>query len=1293
MHSLPPTKPHRRHAVLAPRSDRERAALGRHRKWRRRWLAVKAVVAVLVLLAGAAIYLQSGHALQHLFLPWASRALGTSVTAQDGSAWLGRLGGAGSLGGSVELQGLEVLGSDGQPALTARSARLRVPLASLLGRGVPVIEYLKLESPTLSLRVDAAGKSNWSFLGGGAKRQGVAGAPTRPPKWPMSAIRVDHFALAGLTAQYENANGLRAVVEDVNLMFGPFAPGENGDFDLNGKFRLERADAGIRAEGLLGASGYLRQAPDGERLDDGASIRLAFRPSGASDDAATSGTSAAQGFLLAGPIEGSVGADGSIRQRLELATQGTQATQAIKTPATTAQAAQATSGTLLAMLDWNPAANKRSLDIQASIGSPDLLNPLLALLAPVQLADGTLEARVQAQGSGEAFDLTTSLRADRVSFASPDGGPPTPPLSIRVDQAGDWRAAGGMARQARSGLARLRRLSVAVARQAGAPPVLEASLDRSPLFLALGDAPALATGAAARVRIEARALPVAMLRPWLTLAGVADGGGLTTGTLNGQGDLSVADSGQSMRLEGSLRAVGVEHQALPGVAFAATDELRAELDRLKQLKIEKATLAVALEGRQVAEAELDGALTLGGTAAERSGQARARLSMPGLTTTLRRLGILKADEKARGAQSGDQKQKEEQGKAASTDAFSMDQTLRLNGSDGSNGSILAEGQAHWDGISAGASPDGKPARPLAASAVDRLRIGLGDGALRIDQLRATIEQPAPARPGTIELQGRWTPGADETQGGQRQIHCVARGVDLGAWARRFHGGATINEAIDDAKAWPSITLDADQSIERREDGALRLEGHAQVSLPASLSAMPVSSDAATSAPARVLAIKNTLDVRQDRIERLTIEATSKGNGAGKGKDADQDRFSLEGSGEIGEVLKLSLTANVERLKVEPYLAAARLLTGLGAASFPASPGAKSQAAVATVAQGPSPSISTDDAPPSPLPLLLDVQWNVGKALWRGLDLADAAGSARLEKGYLQARLDRGKLAGGPAVGQFSVDLARRRPRWAARLGLRQADAARVFDAVVPNQAGLLTGVGSLEAQATGQGPARDAEAHGVFEVKDGRINDADLAERLSALTGSDAFRDLRFDALGGAVDLADGVGKLKDGRLVAPDKKLAATGTFDVNGGWRLSLAPSVAAKALGKGAKAQRFASLAADKDGWVRLPLKIEIESAGKTRTTRAEPDLAATANALGLSEEEAAKIDQAVRGALGGLVEKRLGAKEDASTTATQKNKSPAKRDKDKAAAKNKKKKDREKALNAAIGILGEALENRK
>jgi hypothetical protein len=438
--------------------------------------------------------------------------------------------------------------------------------------------------------------------------------------------------------------------------------------------------------------------------------------------------------------------------------------------------------------------------------------------------------------------------------------------------------------------------------------------------------------------------------------------------------------------------------------------------------------------------------------------------------------------------------------------------------------------------------------------------------------------------------------------------------------------------------------------------------------------MPSSADAATSAPGRVLDIKDSLRVQQNRVERLTIEATGKseGKGTGKGAGADEDRFSIEGSGEIGEITRLTLNADIKSLNVEPYLAAAGLLASMTAgmpSSTQSGPPSPTPTPRLTQMPGSANPAYPFSAPPAPLPLALDVKWNVGKALWRGLDLADAAGSTRLEKGYVQARLDRGKLAGGPIVGEYSVDLARRRPRWATQIHLRQADAARVLDAVVPKLAGKLTGVGSLDAQATGQGPARDAEAHGVFEVKNGLVNDAKLAERLSALTGSEAFQDLRFDELSGGVDLADGAGTLKDGRLVAPDKKLAATGAFDLDGAWRLSLEPSVTAKALGKG-KAQRLVALAADQDGWVRLPVKIEIEGTNKTQTTRAEPDLKAAANVLGLDDAEAAKIDQAVRGVLGGLAERRLKAQEDASTTTTRKSKSSAKRDKNKATAKNKK-----------------------
>ncbi|MCW5695187.1 MAG: AsmA family protein [Bauldia sp.] len=129
---------------------------------------------------------------------------------------------------SITLEGVRILDASNRPFITMERLTGTVRLLPLLIGRVEVGAF-DLESPTIALRVDAAGRSNWAPLGAVGDRVAAAEGPAPAPALPyappnpqtlvlpVDEVRLGQFNIRDGTITYEAPDVGMAEITDVDL--------------------------------------------------------------------------------------------------------------------------------------------------------------------------------------------------------------------------------------------------------------------------------------------------------------------------------------------------------------------------------------------------------------------------------------------------------------------------------------------------------------------------------------------------------------------------------------------------------------------------------------------------------------------------------------------------------------------------------------------------------------------------------------------------------------------------------------------------------------------------------------------------------------------------------------------------------------------------------------------------------------------------------------------------------------------------------------------------------------------
>ncbi len=513
-----------------PASDR---SPGRRMRW-----AVGVGLVGVAAAAGLGVLVQSPLGFQRLAAPLAARALGADLTA----TW-GRVG----LDGSLRARGLSLHAPAWGLSAEIGEVELRVDPRSLFGGATPRIRRAMLRDAHV----------RW---GDGAESESASEAPLDL----ALPVFVDALVWDGGSLVVGGEENTSLSLHGVRLGMRDLAPGAKGVVFAIANAQIAPDRARSAADGVLRLDLAVPVETSGAWSWDGtAAARVrALHPDAVIGDvvAFTVGTS---GAVALGP---------TLDVRLKLAASQDD------TPLGVVDA----HGGYVGGVDGGV-----TLDLGLHDLGPAFINPLLAVAAPVQLARGRVEGRIEARTEAGEVAYTAALDGEDVVLTPTDGGASPAPVRLTLRQRGAVAWSGERLQVAEAHLAvddaRRRLVTAGLAE----PLVLTFGANR-------GDAPT------ARVTVEIDDVPLSTLRPWVALSGSDALGGLDKGNLAAAWLATVEAEGERVRITGGWSLVNATTPGPDGRGpFGVRHDLDLSFVDFERLTVEPKTAHVTLAGREL----------------------------------------------------------------------------------------------------------------------------------------------------------------------------------------------------------------------------------------------------------------------------------------------------------------------------------------------------------------------------------------------------------------------------------------------------------------------------------------------------------------------------------------------------------------------------------------------------------------------------------------------------------------------------------------------------------------------
>ncbi|MBW2258207.1 MAG: hypothetical protein JRI25_26905, partial [Deltaproteobacteria bacterium] len=349
-----------------------------------------------------------------------------------------------------------------------------------------------------------------------------------------------------------------------------------------------------------------------------------------------------------------------------------------------------------------------------------------------------------------------------------------------------------------------------------------------------------------------------------------------------------------------------------------------------------------------------------------------------------------------------------------------------------------------------------------------------------------------------------------------------------------------------------LPMDAELVLAREEGAAAwTLEGTEKLG--------PLQVEDARSGSA-TLEIVFTSSLKDGSAEGLVLDLTSSAKGQTDG------RIHLEGAVRFADTLSATLAGTATGFDASPYLDAY-----LGVEE------------------------TTDDAPFDLLPYVsweapadLDVQVDLERVVVHGFEIGSEAGN-------LTVALDAPGFGGGTATGFLTRTATGRTPGLEWVFEAQGTDVGGLLKASQQGMASYVVGRGDITSRGKGRGSGRalatNLKGKLTFNVADGRFGETELLAFIARETRISSFDQMRFDAFDGEVNIRKGVVHLRQGTVLDPESKLAATGRLLEDGtqDWRIN--PRVVEQ-LFAGIASGLGASTRMGEDGYISLPFDITVK-----------------------------------------------------------------------------------------------------
>lgn len=1097
---------------------------GAGRRWLRR-MGIALVIVIVIVLA-AAIYFQSTHAIQHVYLPMAGRTLGGELSAE---------GGALNLAGRLQLDNPVLLSPAGEQVFSAERVLVDLVPSSLFRGGLPHFEEIRLLAPRIALNVNEQGQTNWDFL---FKKEEEK--PESPRPFPSLWIRT--LNLSDFVLNYQNdAEGVTGAIEDADLLVENLQPGQTGQYELALKGNMKRPAAGIEERLDLNTTGTLRQGSAGLELEWDSRLGAQIESQLA---AIQEELSRFQQVHLDGEMRGLTTPQGKLEMSFEM----------------NAATPEAAVGDLNGNVNWEGERRVGEARIQLAGLSSEFLNPFLAATTPIQLVQATVDAELNVNGTGDSINYNTRLDGNQMQFKLAADQPALQPMSLTIQHEGTVMPGQNELKLdmlqmtlTAQGVERLNGgLSQPVTLRLGQPGEAEAETN-------------VITDSEAIVRFDLSQLNPSLLAPWMNLVGVPLQEHVEAGTLDGVVELDIAEQGRAIGFNADLSANDLQLTVLPKARLTLQPKLNGQLTGLNQLDLAESRIVVLSGNKSLLETGLSGNYALADNSGEFTISLQSEDPLAALNTfelagdldqTLTGLGPLQINQ---------------------TVALSPEQPLSI------------DGKASLTRLQWAAMRD--EAAPMSFSCDYNISLAQDQSLLTLKPVRMTLSSPGGGTQAYADIEGQWPLAPDGQAPSDGRLTVDVPEVDLAPWLRSMQ--ALAGETI------PPIPFSANEQLTRLANGGVRLEGELRLGLQPEATGegeMPQIS----------MSVRNELEKIGNQLKGLLVHLTSTVG------TTTQDSVRIQGTGQLTDIPQFDLSANIQRLNVDPYLAWLDRLQ----------------------ADQPTP---VEDKAPSPPNLRLIADWQVGEAAFKDTALRDAAGTMTLRQGELNVHINRGKLAEGDMQGAVSVDLAQAKPHYQWNLNLERSNLSPLMQSLNATMGGRVAGSGSVDSRGSGRGFGKmhlsTIQSTNQFEFNDVTLENMAWMTELARVTDYEQFRDLTFEHFDGRLEITDGRAQINDWVFRGEENKIGLSGWFSLDGTYRLVISPSLKEEMAEQLGEESLIAGLISDGEGFLPMPLDLVVKGQGADYSFATESNLSVVNQPIQSGKQ---LIEQGVRDALGDLLE---------------------------------------------------------
>jgi hypothetical protein len=705
------------------------------RRARRRLRLLLACAALVLLFIGACFglgyYAGSEHALRRYWVPLASRALDAQVSARG--LELG-------FPDSIRLRELNILRDPDGLEIRSRDLFVKIDLGELLRNRAIHITEVDVASAAIRLSRPA-----------GTPPTGEPSEPEPRPDEPRSQPWIPLVVERARIGEVK----FRAITSGALWLEVDVRAAELRDLFPQRETTLK---AGLNVQVLPPASGRkftlkgdldatFRQGEQGRDLQWEIAFPVAIRE--VLEDGVDE---AALAFAVAHQTRGSLGPEGELEVDFEIE----------------AMSGTAPAGKLGARLEAGPPSTvapdeppRRDISVSAAWRElrPDLVNPLLGLIGSESLETGEVDGRLELRLSEGEIALLSELNGGGLSLAAgPDHGV-TPPLDIYTVQ--DAR----LDRKSRT--MTIERSSIRIHDEERLLVMADLT---APFHLVLDDAttpslPALPPAAPARLSLQADAIEIGRMRPWLAVWGGPALSGTGSGRLSVQLGAELDPPTRAVALAGTLIVEDLnlragEEETVGPIGLSA--EFSARSPDLARFELHRIDVQASAGGRTLALADARGAFDR----TRKAYRAEATLSVPEVPHALEVFHLL-ADEPrihlGEAALTAELKLEREEAAAEAT----LSATARLD-------NARLEGAGDPLVRSASLALGGR--MPVGQSRVERIDLAL--------DARDGLGAPA----GRLTAAGTWPlryPAAPLAAGVAGQIEITLRDLDLRPWLGLF----------------------------------------------------------------------------------------------------------------------------------------------------------------------------------------------------------------------------------------------------------------------------------------------------------------------------------------------------------------------------------------------------------------------------------------------------------------------------------------------------------------------------